>query len=92
MSERLDEVEKQDDELESAITRLRVAVLVLHNTGIFGNINPVQRQGIERIIALKKENPDMMQEEAAAILRREKTPMSIRRIFLVFDVYFNEFK
>jgi hypothetical protein len=67
-------------------------VLVLHNMGIFGNIDPVHRQGIERIIELKAENPDLPQEEAAAILHQENIPMTKHEIFLVYCVYFNEFK
>jgi hypothetical protein len=92
LGERLDAVEKRNEELEDAVARLRNAVLVLHNMGIFGNIDPVHRQGIERIIELKAENPDLPQEEAAAILHQENIPMTKHEIFLVYCVYFNEFK
>lgn len=78
--------------LQRDLSRLRRAILVLNNTGIFGNINPVPEEGIRRVVELKEDNPDLLQEEAADMLKREGITMSTHEIFLVFSLYFNEFR
>lgn len=89
---KVDTLQRENQNLHGELAKMRRAVLVLHNLGIFGNINTVSINGIERIKALKEEDPDIMQEEAARILNKEGIPMSAHEIFLVYSLYFNEFK
>ncbi len=88
----LEMLKQENVVLRDDLEKLRRAILVLHNLGIFGNINIVKMKAIERIVSLKEENPDIMQEEAAEILRMENYDINMHEIFLVFSVYFNEFK
>lgn len=88
----INSLKEEDAVLHRSIEKLRRSILILHNTGIFGNIKAVNEDGIQRILELKKENPQLLQEEAAAILRKEGIGMTLHEIFLIFSVYFNEFK
>ncbi|MCF7950374.1 MAG: hypothetical protein K9L57_01930 [Spirochaetaceae bacterium] len=106
LEKRIDDLEAKQGELESGlqvledenallhdhIEKIRRAILVLHNLGLFGNIHMVDRGAIALILELKAENPDIMQEEAARVLRKEGYNLSSHEIFLIFSVYFNEFK
>jgi len=74
------------------LEKLRRAVLTFHNMGLFGTIRTINREGILRILDLKEEKPDMAQEEAAEILKREGFTISTYEIFLIYGAYFNEFK
>lgn len=89
---RVDSLEKENEDLRRGFELLRTAVMVLHNTGIFGNINLIQRDGIKRIIELKEDDPSLSQEDVAQTLRREGISMSAHEVYLVFSVYYNDFK
>ncbi|MDX9819718.1 MAG: hypothetical protein RBT16_12445, partial [Desulfococcus multivorans] len=71
---------------------LRYALLVLNNRGFFGSIRLPSEKGIERLVRMKKEEPGLSMEEAGARLKAEGIEMSGKEVFLVFSVYFNEFK
>ncbi|MCF7929181.1 MAG: hypothetical protein K9L68_10315 [Spirochaetales bacterium] len=89
---RLQALEDENALLHNHIDKIRKAILVLHNLGLFGNIHVVDREAIALILELKAEEPNLQQEEVARILRKEGHPLSAHEIFLVFSVYFNEFK
>ncbi len=71
---------------------LRHAVLVLHNRGFLGSVEIMKKKGIDRILVLKKENPDLRQKDVTALLAKDNISMSMNEIFLIFSVYFNEFE
>jgi len=79
-------------ELSENLDKLRRAVMVFHNKGIFGNIREVSREGITLICERKAENPEFTHNEAADALDREGISMSAHEIFLVLSIYFNEFQ
>jgi len=78
--------------LRADLEILRKAVLTLSNLGIFGDVRLVDGGAIQRVLALKKEKPTLLQEEAADILRKENYKLSSYEVFLIFSVYFNEFR
>ena len=65
---------------------------VLSNRGFFGRIYPVDRMAIDRVVAMKKADPSLSQEQVMAKLKTEGIKMSSKEVSLVFDVYFNEFR
>jgi len=82
----------ENDRLRAELDILRKAVLTLNNLGIFGDVRIVDSAGIQKILALKKEKPGLLQDEVADILRKEGYKLTSYEIFLVFSVYFNEFR
>jgi len=92
LQSRLQALKGENALLHDHIDKIQKAILVLHNLGLFGNIHVVDRKAIALILELKAEDPDLQQEEVARILRKEGYPLSAQEIFLVFSVYFNEFK
>jgi len=95
----LDGLERKNDglaaessDLEREFLLLRYALLVLHNRGFFGSIRLPSGKGIERLVEMKKGEPSLSRETAAARLRAEGIEMSSKEVFLVFSVYFNEFQ
>jgi len=63
----------------------------LNNRGFFGTIYPVDAKAIDRVVALKTQNPSMTQEQVAAALDKEGIKISSNAIRLVFGIYFNDF-
>jgi hypothetical protein len=82
----------ENELLKAELDILRKAVLTLSNLGIFGDVRTVDSAGIQKILALKKEKPGLLQDEVADILRKENYKLTSYEIFLVFSVYFNEFR
>jgi hypothetical protein len=82
----------ENERLKAELDILRKAVLTLSNLGIFGDVRTVDSAGIQKILALKKEKPELLQDEVADILRKENYKLTSYEIFLVFSVYFNEFR
>ncbi|MEI6873758.1 MAG: hypothetical protein WCL50_01375 [Spirochaetota bacterium] len=78
--------------LRADLEKLRRAVLVLHNLGIFGDVRAIDLAGVEYILKMKAEKPSLLQEEVAGLLDQKGIKMTMNEIFLVFSVYFNEFK
>lgn len=89
---KLEDMKKEYGIVTEDLGRLRNAVLTFENLGLFGTIRTVSRESIMKILELKNERPNMTQEEAAEILSREGYSLSSYEIFLVFSVYFNEYK
>ena len=92
LRQRLDGYEKQIASLKADLEKLRRAVLILHNLGIFGDVRPIDFTGVEFILKLKEKTPTLLQEDVATLLVKQGIKMTMNEIFLVFSVYFNEFK
>ena len=78
--------------LEAEFMLLRYALLVLNNRGFFGSINLPSQDGIVKLVEMKKRDPALTMKEAEVRLKAEGIQMSSKEVFLVFSVYFNEFK
>ncbi len=95
---KVDELTGETKTLVGTITALRRQIGVmshglvsLNNRGFFGTIYPVDAKAIDRVVALKTQNPSMTQVQVAAALEKEGIKMSSNAIRLVFGIYFNEF-
>ncbi|MEW5815439.1 MAG: hypothetical protein AB1798_08620 [Spirochaetota bacterium] len=98
-NKQLEEIKESIDELNKNLTTfnqefssVRYALMVLNNTGLFGSISEINKDGVKRILELKKENPQITIKDAHARLKGEGIKMSGKEVKLVFSVYFNEFK
>ena len=63
----------------------------LNNRGFFGTIFPVDAKAVDRVVALKTQNPSMTRDQVAAALDKEGIKISGNAIQLIFGIYFNEF-
>lgn len=79
-------------DLSTEFQLLRYALLVLNNRGFFGTIRLPSETGINRLVELKKQQPKLTMDEAREKLKAEGIEMTSKEVFLVFSVYFNEFK
>ena len=79
-------------DLATEFQLLRYALLVLNNRGFFGTIRLPSEAGINRLVELKKQQPKLTMDEAREKLKAEGIEMTSKEVFLVFSVYFNEFK
>lgn len=85
-------LQKQISDLSAEFQLLRYALLVLNNRGFFGTIRLPSEAGINRLVELKKQQPKLTMDEAREKLKAEGIEMTSKEVFLVFSVYFNEFK
>jgi chromosome segregation ATPase len=93
-------VKRDHERLVAEFNTLRYALLALQNRDLFGGVHPLTQGGIDRVLALKKENPNITPKEVAEILKREKVSMSGNgfklsdegEIALILSVYFSDFK
>ncbi len=77
--------------LTEEIEDLKKAILVIHNTGIFGNIRHIDRKAIEQAIRLKDQDEDITQPEVYESLKSQGYDVSEHAVFLIFALYFNEY-
>jgi len=85
-------LEQKVSDLSTEFQLLRYALLVLNNRGFFGTIRLPSEAGINRLVELKKQQPKLTMDEAREKLKAEGIEMTSKEVFLVFSVYFNEFK
>ncbi len=83
--------------LSDRFALLRYALIAMQNRGFFdimfgGPDRPIDKNAIERLVALKKENPALTKKEASDLLKQEGINMTIREVSIIFSVYFNEFE
>ena len=79
---------------------LRYALITNQNRDLFGGVHPIPPKSIERVIALKRENPGLTATEISDALKEEGLSMSDNwsklndegEIELIFSVYFSEFQ
>ena len=70
---------------------VRYGLIMLHNRGLFGRFDDIDENAIEKLTALKKENPSLTVDEAREILQKTNMEMTKKEIRLVFAIYFNDF-
>lgn len=80
------------EKLTQEFVLLRYALLVLNNRGFFGSINLPSEEGVVKLVEMKKKEPGLTMKEAEARLEKAGVEMTSKEVFLVFSVYFNEFK
>lgn len=92
VAKQLADIKKQNSTMAGEFNKVRYSLLVLNNRGFFGRIYPINRTAIERVVAMKKADPSLTQDQVLTKLKAEGVKMSRKEVSLVFDVYFNEFK
>ncbi len=85
-------IKDQNTALSGDFDKVRYSLMALNNRGFFGQIYPIDRQAISRVVAMKEADPSLTKEQVMAKLKAEGVKMSNKEVSLVFDVYFNEFK
>ncbi len=73
--------------------KLKYAVLTLNNEGFLGfGINKINIKAIQRILELRKSNPNISKDDLEKQLEKDNIKISGSEIELVLNVYYNEFK
>lgn len=78
-------------DMADVIATLQYAVMTLHNTGLFGKIYPVDKDFMDKIIALKDESPDLTYDEIVELLKAEEYDYSKGDLKIILSVIYNEF-
>jgi chromosome segregation ATPase len=84
------EIAAQTKDFSSQIEPLRYAAMVSENTVWFSK-KPLPRDGVARVLELKRETPTLTKAEVAARLKSEGLKMTDQEIRIVFAYYFGEF-
>jgi hypothetical protein len=94
---RLDELQKDiaalreaQEALQKSLDTVRDAAMTRENVEWLFFPTPVPRDGMTRILALKKESPSITPSEAAGKLKAEGLIMTDQEIRIVFKYYFGE--
>ena len=91
LKEELAAVTKAYNTLKEAFDKTRTAMMYFHNSGFLCGPKVVPQEGIDRVVALKTERPDLTRKEVAELLKSEDVKVTRKAIELVFRVYFNDF-
>ena len=92
VEKQLADIKAQNQKMADEFDRVRYSLLVLNNRGFFGQIYPIDKQAIAKLVELKTADPSLTRDQAIAKLQADGIKMSKKEVSLVFDVYFNEFK
>ncbi len=92
VEKQLADIKAQNQKMADEFDHVRYSLLVLNNRGFFGQIYPIDKQAIAKLVELKKADPSLTRDQARAKLQADGIKMSKKEVSLVFDVYFNEFK
>ncbi len=79
------------DALRKQLNVMSHGLVSLNNRGFFGTIFPVDTKAVDRVVALKTQNPSMTPAQVAAELAKEGIKISDNAIRMVFGVYFDAF-
>jgi hypothetical protein len=88
---RTDQLARQNADAASEFEALRQATLYFQNIEWLFFHKEIPREGIARIVELKKANPEMTQKDISAQLKGEGITITDKAIKLVLEVYFNQF-
>lgn len=91
-SVRLDDMYITIESAMGEMARLRNAVLTFNNMGVFGSIKPISKDVVKNVLQLKGSNSELTQQEAMESLQKDGYSVSPYEMFLIFSVYFNEYK
>ena len=78
-------------EARAEVFDLRYAVLAFNNSNWFGRDRPIDEEVIDRIVELKRANPEIERGEIRDRLSEEDLDVSSNEVYLVLSVYFGEF-
>ena len=70
---------------------VRYGLIMLHNRGLFGRFNDMDKNAIAKLTALKTENPSLTVDEARVMLQDANMEMTKKEVRLIFAIYFNDF-
>ncbi len=83
------ELAAQNKELAAQFETVRYAAMTNENTVWFSR-KPIPREGIARVLEIKRENPSLTKAEVAARLKKEGVKMTDQEVRIVFAYYFGE--
>ena len=87
-----DILKEEYDMLKEEHGKLMYAVIALSNTGFFRGPTPVTNKIIDRVVALRKENPKISEDGILKKLEKEGLKVSKQEISIILGVYYNYFK
>lgn len=91
LTQRLDDTDRVLDDVDRALLDLRYAVLAFNNRTLFGRVRPLERDVIDRIVEIRRNNPGMDQRDIRDVLSDEGMSASGNEVSIVLAVYYNEF-
>lgn len=90
---KLEELELKHLSLKKYLQYIRYAVISFHNTGFLSGPKPLSKGIIKRILLLKGKYPTWKAEKIVSYLEeKEKQDVSEKQVWLVLNLYFNEFE
>ncbi len=88
---KLDVLEKEIDQQKLDNYRLKISMISLLNQSmIFGNIMPISKETISKIVDVKRKNPDWKLKELKEYVSQQKINIGEKEIKLIIGVFFNE--
>jgi hypothetical protein len=81
----------QIDRLNQETDMLKKAVIALNNKSFFSNRGPIDPGTVNKVVAMKIQNPSMTVSQIEEALVKEKIKIQTSEIVLILNVYFNEF-
>ncbi len=88
----IDRLNAIDDSFNSAkreIDILRLGTLAYLNAGIFGIPQPIPAKSVNRVVAIKNQNPAWTKKQIAEQLKKDGVKVNDREIDLILAVFFN---
>ncbi|HSV97306.1 MAG TPA: hypothetical protein VLM75_10285 [Spirochaetota bacterium] len=93
ISDPLAYVRARDPEyLLQRLDRLVNAMMAFESKGVFGSARPIERSVVQRIVAIKRQNPVFKRRDIVKALEKEKISVSEKAVGVVLGVYYNEFE
>lgn len=92
LTENHNQLKQNHEALLADVTTLKQAILMVANQGLFSSIGKSNVEGINRYIALRKENPAMSGENALDQVKAEGLKISGKEALLADIIYFSEFE
>ena len=93
ISDPLAYVRARDPEyLRQRLDRLVSAMMAFESKGAFGSAKPIDRSVVQRIVAIKRQNPVFKRKDVVKALEKEKISVSEKQVGVVLGIYYNEFE
>lgn len=91
LQERINLLEKRNNDLNNTLMRMRTGFMALDNEGFFSGFKPIDQAKIDAVLTIKKENPDIKREAIKERLEKMKLEVSSKELYIILAVYFNDF-
>lgn len=98
IANKLEQLEEELDSLRAANRKLtqnndmlRIAVMTLHNKGLFSSEKPIPSKLIKAVVDYKNKFPKATNDQIEEYLEKEKIEASDKEIKIILFIYFNEF-